>query len=174
MDLSSLLAAYLALSGGHTLGHLSVANDTGAPSKINWNDLTERWNRPESEIARPLMGKPFYIPGPKETQRQGAGFSLQDKLTSTIGTPETSMANALYKAMYLTGISNAFGGNPNYKDGDIGGIAKNAGIHSDKIKAMLGVSALADLVKANRPDDKWNVRFHATEGNPGLMFDWRF
>ena len=189
MDLNALLAAYLALSSGHALNHLSVANQTGAPASLHFREGTEHWARPSSEAKKVAIGhnqqtrEMIYgddpsgemTPAPFEAMRNAAGFSGQDTLNSAMNTPESNMANALHKGIYLAGGHKLFGGNETYKNGDIGGIAENSGVPKNAINAMILSTIIDDLRRAaGKGDPNRNVSFSTfNRGTPGVNVTWR-
>lgn len=200
MDLASFLASYLALSGAHTLTHLSVANETGAPAWFDIEQLGERWERPNNEYTpSQVIEKKVYshssanspgfyetkrevvggspIPSLNEAKRNAAGFEGQDLLSKAMDSKEASLANALYKSIYLAGGSRLFGGADIYKGGDIGGIADNSGISKDKVKGLLALSTIADALKGTEfiPKEYGNLSFSTLgQGTPGLVWSKRW
>jgi hypothetical protein len=195
MDLGKLLAAYAALSGAHTLNHLSVANQSGTPASFHGNQGTENWQIPESEFDHQFKkvveydpnaanGEGDYVPVAKgfktlksntsdlykrnETDRNGAGFEGQDKVNAAMDSPESSLANAVSKGAYIA----SGGGIGKSKDlqGDFGGVSVNSGVSRDKIKGMVGFSAMSDLYNASHPDNTTKVGFSTlNQGTPGLV-----
>lgn len=172
MDLGSLIAAYIAVAGGHTLGHLSTANQTGAPASIEPQTMSEIWKRPISEAT---PDRKSWKRLPVETERNGAGFIGQDTVAHAMNTKEGNLANALYKGAYLAGGS-ALGGTTGYRNGDIGGISHNSGVHSDKIKAMIGATLADDLRRAmGYGSQNFSLGFGVLGGEaPGLIGTYRW
>lgn len=161
MDIANLIAAYGMIAGAHTGGHFNEAARQGIPIGLNPREFSEIWAEPASARDR--------------TRMNGAGFEMQDIVSDklpVVGKQEADLANAVYNAIYASGkipLKNA-----RYVDGDIGGIAQNSGISEHRIKQMLYANALADLVRSQNDDAKWKMRFHAIDGFPGLMLDYRW
>lgn len=162
MDLASILSTYLALSGMHSLNHLSESNKTGAPSRFDFHGSPgEKWIRPDNEYEKVKQysgfdengdiyidkkGNPLHLPA--ESSRNSAGFVGQDELNQAMNTPESSAANALSKLLYIGGAHKLLSGSPTYKDADIGGIAENTGISRGRVNALVGATAAFNAIKA--------------------------
>jgi hypothetical protein len=182
MDYLELLKALGLIAGTHTANHLSVANDTGAPARMQ--GLNEVWDRPKGEYTETTTKTPVrsdvsagpgipgptvwdtkttrnYMPSAKETDRQGAGFAGQDVMNSALDTPESNAANALYKGLYL-----ATGGLKT--SGDFRNMEENSG--NRYTKPLVGASAFYNAYKAANPDNNVDVNFTTmNQGTPGLM-----
>lgn len=162
-DFLDILAS-LAASGliVHPQGHNIAGEQVGVPVHVDYRNAMEKWNPPEDWR--------------KEAQIQGGGFGMQDTAAHLLsGTEaETPMryANALYKLGYLSGLAlpNSSGG------GTIGGDVKNLErVSGNKnVDMLLGLSALADLIKANNPKSNWDMQFITPEGAPGLKMNWKW
>lgn len=193
MGLADIIASYLLLSGGHTLSHLSVANQTGAPASIDYRSGGERWMQPDSEYDwnaptfRPgqkmrVRTTPGAEPGhiqigmpkagvPAETDRHGAGFEGQDVISHAMDTPESASANAVYKLLYASGLT--MGRNMSEWAGDIDAMEKQSG--NRYTKEMIVASVLADLMKVRNPKQNWDVGFSTFgTGQPGLKLNYRW
>lgn len=147
------LALALALQAGvHPYGHVGSGSELGVPVDINWRQRGETM--------------PFGLDERKKSEILGGGFALQDRLAPMMGS-SGRIANALYKLGYMSGATL-----PSGTQGDIEDLERTSG--NKMVKPLLGASIGADLLQAYKPNDRWNMRFVAPQGAPGLMFDWRF
>lgn len=167
MDYIELAKALGLITAAHTGNHLSVANRTGAPASVHgvkesWNKYGTEYNVPRKENYQPEYEK---VRKANESERQGAGFSGQDKMNEALNTPESNAANALYKAFYL-----ATGGPKGleYKDGDFGGMEVNSG--NKYTKELVAATALWDALKSQNANalKNYDLSFDSTGGRPGL------
>ena len=155
MGLLDLIAAYAAAQGAHTGGHFAEANSQGVP--ISLQGFQEVWNQPDLR---------------KDTDINGAGFQMQDLISSGTNNREMSLANALIKGSYLAGIPGML--DKNLKGaGDINNMEMESG--NKYTKELIAVSTLADLIKAYSPENKWSVGFSTFgTGQPGLKLNYRW
>jgi hypothetical protein len=163
MGLADLIAAYGMIAGSHTGGHFNEASKQGIPIGLNPREFSESWKEPDSM--------------PNRTRMNGAGFEMQDFVSDklpVVGKREADLANAIYNALYASGLALGNQKDMMYEGGDVGGIAHNSGVPVHRVKQMLYATALADLARSQDDDARWKVRFHATNGAPGLMFDYKW
>ena len=153
LSLGKLALAGLITTISHSLGHVEQGNRVGIPVKVNPAKFTETWKTRDKR---------------KDLKVHGAGFRTQDELTKRLGassmSKEASIANAIYKAGYLLGISKQMTG----VDDDIDHIGKSAGSKTPTQLSLIA-SILSDIHKSKNPDRKWDVGFwQSKKGAPGL------
>ena len=145
MDFKKLAAA-LALSAGaaHPMGHVSEGGKRGVPMRVNYGDLTEEWQ------AEPRSAG-------DAASIHGAGFKAQDDIARAIEEPESReaayLANAILKGGYAAGIADKF--SKMSSGGDIAGMEQASG--NKATRALVGFSALMDLIKSQRPQQDWDI-----------------
>jgi len=194
MDISKLIAA-LAVSGGaiHPQGHVREGNERGYPMTVDYSSLSERWDKPSSEIERAKIpnkeakaaatryGLGFKNIGPEDAiAMHGAGFKAQDDIARIIEDKESKeamyLANAILKGAYAAGIPDKLAKNsPDYPDGgDIGEMKRISG--NKYVRPMMGFSAIMDLMKSQRPEQNWDVSAGVMPNSTavGLTFNKRF
>lgn len=159
MDPKSILLAYLISQGAHTTGHFYESNKQDVPINFNLKTLSESWGPTNKE---------------QETDINGAGFSMQDKIRNLL--PENtkrneSLASALLKGLYLAGVPNKLSGSIQ-QGGDIDGMSNASGNRG--VKKLLLASILADIYAAKNPKSTASVNFATINGAPGLVFNKRF
>ena len=156
MNLGELIQAYALVSGLHTAGHFNEAGRQGLPITLDTKTFTENWQTPSSNSNSARMN--------------GAGFETQDRITPMMNSRAMDLANALYKALYASGLT--FAGNNFNQGGDIRATESDSG--NKYTKELVLASALSDLIRSKQDNPNWNMRFHVTDGAPGLMFDYRW
>lgn len=150
----ALLAALLTL-GGHESGHEVEADRQNVP--MGWdNGLYFARTDDPGKLAR--IG--------------GAGFRAGDGMTNALAGTRyerpARVVNALNKIGYAAFPESLQGG-----EGDAAMINRTKGNNAGQ--AALTVSALADLYKAYRPDQRWDLNYwQGEEGTPGLQFTYRW
>lgn len=156
MTLQEFLQAYALVSGAHTAGHFNEASKQGLPISLDTKTFTENWGTPTSDRNAARM--------------HGAGFEAQDNITRPMNDKAINLANALYKALYASGVTLA--GSNMKSDGDIGATTEKSG--NKYTRELVLASALSDLMKSQQSNPNMGLRFHVTDGAPGLMLDYRW
>lgn len=156
-----LLLSLGAVSGAHTMGHVSQGDRYGVDMNINLGNLSEIWDRHDISPER-------------AARIHSAGFEAQDRVARMADNKPMYVANALYKLGYLAGAPKVFGAKTK---GDLALLGKVKGDTAKKVaQGALTVSAISDLLKAF---GKWkgDSGFHfgqSDTGTPMLMYGGRF
>lgn len=164
MNLLDLISAYAITAGAvHPHGHVAEGYRNDVPMRIDYRSGTEKLSKqmPDRMTA---------------TQIHGAGFEAQDDIKNAMADPkaksEMSIANALYKALYLSGIPDKFAKGMD-QGGDIGAMEKTSG--NNHLREILTASMLADLIAYKYPNKNWDVGFSTFgTGQPGLKLNVKF
>lgn len=162
-DLSGLANALMSLAVSglvlHPQGHNIEAERLGVPLHVDYKNMIEKWEPPKDNRV--------------SSRIHGAGFSAQDLashiLSGTKYEVPLRIANMLYKIGYSPSVKANISDN---QKTDIGNLRETTG--NKYVGPIIGATALADLIKAYRPDDKWDVQFITPEGAPGLQFNYRW
>ena len=187
MDLLSLLQAYAIMQGSHTGGHFDSASKIGVPISMNgiteenWGEPTETKTRPHYEPVKTgngIFDKKYIQTGIEEYQSpnyraktdiNGAGFQIQDEISSKVNNKETSLVNAFLKSLYLAGVPKIMNGN----QGDIKEMQKSSG--NRYVPHIVGATALSDVIGSMYPKRDWSLGFSTFgNGQPGVVFNKRF
>jgi hypothetical protein len=146
--------------GSHTLGHVVMADHYGVQLEVDAARFVEVWD--------------FDATTPDRRDRiHNAGFVNQDRVRRHfVGTPleqGVRLGDAVFKVLYVYGVHS---GSVVPRVGDYRLTERDKG-HTYGEEALL-LSAALDILKAFKPDARWDMRFwQSSTGAPGLMLSLR-
>jgi hypothetical protein len=143
------------LGGTHTLGHLDEARNRNIP--MNLTGLGEAFN---SQSAINI----------DKASIHGGGFKRQDIMNRALNNKESSLANALYKLSYLSGLPMMI--DKNITRGDINDIKNDVGGFP---KEIIAATAIMDLLNSSGRFPNTNLSFTQNRnGTPMIQLNHRF
>lgn len=158
-DIQGILTA-LALSGlvAHPQGHNIRGQELEVPVHVDYKNAVEQWDTPDRRKDVMIHGGGFRGQGLLAQLAQGSGKE-----------DDVRYANAIYKLLYPLTMKNVTG---NKSKGDIENMEQLSG--NKQVGKLLALSALLDIIQAQKPKRNWNVDFDVIDGAPGLLYNRRF